>query len=289
VGTVSMGGRSEGLPALWLWLACQCFAPWPHNPFPLPQTRPPQAVWGVSNIAGDCVQNRDALLADGAMASLLNYMGRLSGGDSRLSALRTSAWALSNLVRGTPPPEFALVQAALPTLARLLRSKVRARGVVVVVRGGGDADVFLPRPLPASCPTHPQNTLWSLSPMAVRGQDEEVVQDCCWAVSYLTNGSVEAQRGVLASDLVPIMTELLCHTAPVVLTPITRALGNLCAGEEQQVQAVLDAGALPHLVLLAQSTHVGTAKEACWTLSNIAGGPPHHAMVGDGDGGGGGG
>ena len=40
----------------------------------------------------------------------------------KISMLRNATWTLSNFCRGKPPPDFALVNEALPTLARLINA-----------------------------------------------------------------------------------------------------------------------------------------------------------------------
>ena len=64
------------------------------------------------------------------------------------------------LIRGKPQPEFMAVRPALPTLAQLIYS--------------------------------PVSTIWCVSISAAgNAQDEEVLTDACWALSYLSDGPNE--------------------------------------------------------------------------------------------------
>lgn len=45
--------------------------------------------------------------------------------------------------------------------------------------------------------------------MLVKHSDKEVVSDACWALSYLTDGSVERIQAVIDSGVVPRLVELL--------------------------------------------------------------------------------
>ena len=56
-------------------------------------------------------------------------------------------------------------------------------------------------------------------------------------------------------------------------TPALRTVGNICAQEAEQTQAVLDCGALPRLGALLHSPKKEMRKEACWAVSNITAGP----------------
>ena len=45
--------------------------------------------------------------------------------------------------------------------------------------------------------------------MLVNNHDKEVVSDACWALSYLTDGSVERIQAVLDSGVAPRLVQLL--------------------------------------------------------------------------------
>ena len=74
-----------------------------------------QAVWALGNIAGDSPEFRDAVLN----AKALSFMVNAASNGNSISLLRQIAFAISNLCRGKPAPQFALVKPALPLLAKL--------------------------------------------------------------------------------------------------------------------------------------------------------------------------
>lgn len=77
-----------------------------------------QSVWALGNIGGDSVELRDAVLAAGVLPPLL-----LLNLDTPVSVLRTAAFLIANLCRGTPQPDWAVVSPVLPLIARLLEAE----------------------------------------------------------------------------------------------------------------------------------------------------------------------
>lgn len=72
----------------------------------------------------------------------------------------------------------------------------------------------------------------------------------------------------MTADLVKHLTT----QATTVVTPALRTLGNFVSGNDQQTQAVLDAGALIYMASLLHNPKKNIRKETCWLLSNIAAG-----------------
>jgi len=69
--------------------------------------------------------------------------------------------------------------------------------------------------------------------------------------------------------------ELMAHSNASIQTPALRTIGNVATGDDKQTDAVVAAGALPHLGALMRSSKKGLRKEAVWTISNITAGSKH--------------
>jgi hypothetical protein len=106
----------------------------------------------------------------------------------------------------------------------------------------------------------------------IYSQDEEVLTDACWALSYLSDGPNEKIQAVIEAGVCRRLVELLVHPSPSVQTPALRVVGNIATGDDLQTQIITSCSVLPPLLTLLGSTKKGLRKEACWTISNITAG-----------------
>lgn len=122
----------------------------------------------------------------------------------------TMTFAVSNLCRGKPSPEFNLVQ---PFIAPLI--------------------------LGLQYLAHNEDTR----------ENPESPVDICWSLCYLSDGAEECAQALLDAGVAPLMMGILARFKdhPRVVLPAIRTFGNYVAGTHAHTDVVLQAGLLNHL------------------------------------------
>lgn len=224
-----------------------------------------QACWALSNIAGDCAELRDAVLAAAVLDPLLGLLMR----STRDSVVRTCAWTLSNLCRSKPEPPLAEMRRCLPVLAGLLDA--------------ADADVVA-------------DAAWALSFICDESTKEnlriQAVLDCgvlprvvqllgderthkmvrmplLRVVGNVVTGSDEQTQLVLNHGTLPALAKLLAVPGSRLRKEAVWTCSNIAAGTREQMQALIESGVVKGLVQGFAGESFEVKKEICWVLSNV--------------------
>jgi len=222
-----------------------------------------QAIWALGNIAGDSPHWRDYVLSFDAMPLLLDNFTDLS----RESLIRNAIWTLSNFCRGKPPPDFRVVQPALPILAYMIRSD--------------DADVLADACWALSYlsdgPNHKIQAVIEarVVPRLVQLLDHPqftVQTPALRCIGNIVTGDDQQTQTVIDLGALPALSRLLDSTKRAIRKETCWTLSNITAGNEEQIEHVFNAGVIPRLVSMLSTSPLEIKKEVCWALSNATSG-----------------
>ena len=245
------------------------------------------------------VAARDVILAAGIMNQLLCC---LEAHPNDLSLQRIGSWTLSNLVEGifqqpshgkggSKTPDYASsdeieMSTLLPTLRRLLRiadaevlsytcwtlshlcdgPSSHISAVVTTAKDSkGPRGGLVPRLVELLL-----HASWRVTKPALRTIGNIVCAECSDDNNHSSSSPTDYTEIILFCGAVPRLMELVTHSNREIQKEACWTLSNIAAGTVDQIQAVIDSGAIPPLVKLVsdKSTDQEVRSEACWVVLN---------------------
>ena len=261
-----------------------------------------QAIWALANVAGDSPPCRDLVLRSGFMRPLLQQLHP----ESTLSTLRHGTWALSNLCRGNPAPDFEMVKPALPKLSQLLScqdaevladacwslfylSKGSSENTQAILETGvckGLVELLthqsslvqtpaLKTVINTTAGNHLQtqfvidnDVLPSLYTL-LSNQSKSIQREACWALSNIVDDKEHIQA-VLDCNIAAPLIQLLMNEEPEIRNEAGRAISSATAfGSRQQVKFLVQQGCIPPLCDMLNANDPEVVQKVLEALENI--------------------
>ncbi|KAJ9559181.1 hypothetical protein OSB04_013795 [Centaurea solstitialis] len=220
-----------------------------------------EAAWALAKIASGTTENTKVIVDHGVVPICINLLASPSD-DVREKAV----WALGN-VAGDSPGYRGVVLGHGALMPLLFQLKEDAKLSMLRIATWALSNFCQGEPRLSFEQMRP--TLSALT-FLVKLNDEEVLTNSCWALSYLSRGTNTRVQAVIDAGICKRLVELLTHPSHSVSEPALLTLHNIATGDHVQIQHIIGHGLLPCLLSLLTNNHERSLqKEACWVISSI--------------------
>ncbi|TMS38034.1 hypothetical protein L596_004848 [Steinernema carpocapsae] len=232
-----------------------------------------ESAWGLTNVVSGTTEQTMHAVQKGCVLPLLELSV-----SKDLKLAEQAVWALANITGEGPQFRDAVLEQRGLEVILLLTQKV------------SDLKLEFVRTLAwwysnlcrhkKTCPgVEVLRQIASGINILIQYDDDEVQRDCCWALTYLTDGPDDVMLAAHQAGVVKQVIKFLADMLPKKLTqcivPAIRVLGNFTSGADELTQVIVDSGVLEtHIHELMKTRTPSVLKEVTWLLSNIFAGTP---------------
>ncbi|KAJ3430487.1 importin subunit alpha [Anaeramoeba flamelloides] len=220
-----------------------------------------QCVWGLGNIAGDCIKFRNFILE--IPNSIENIINIISKNQNNVDILQNSAWTLSNLCRGEPHPPHKLIKNIIPIFSKLIHHDSEQL-VIDTCWGLNYLSLGSPENIDEIFKSGCLDKLIQL----LNHQSFQIRTPVIRTIGNLVNGDHRQTQIVLDHELLDNLKKNLNDPQIQIVKEACWVLSNITAGTNKQVDLVIQKNIFPIIFKLLKSDVYVIKKESCWVICN---------------------
>lgn len=221
-----------------------------------------EALWWLTNVASGKASHVQELVDRGAIPVLINLLG-----SQHRNIVEQSIWTLGNIAgESSKFKNFILKEKAIKSLGEIFKdsdkNSMMARNLAWCI-----TNLLRGKPIPSL------EDIYYLLPIYWKGlkihSKKEIVADLLWGISYMSDSGEKVALKLLELSVLESIIEAMKSNCSNIVLPAVRTLGNFVTWDDNETQAIIEAGILPVLWGLLDNTDAAIRKESWWTLSNI--------------------
>ena len=229
-----------------------------------------QAIWGLGNISGDCVEFRSIVMKSSAVEVLLDVYDRAGS----MKIQEQIVWVFANICRLRPEQEQIhavlkkIVVKLIDVFTKTSNPEVQDDALFGICKctKSSAIEMFANQDFLAKLLTFQQ---WLFSDVINNKHRLSAVNSILGGLTSSNNNS-HTMMVIKGGFLTPLTLLLSATDEESLVREVCWVLSNIAIGEDEQVRALLaESGLIPKVIQITKSHHVDLSKEAVWMLCNL--------------------
>eukprot|EP01052_Picozoa_sp_SAG31_P029312 SAG31_NODE_2904_length_4928_cov_3.585007_1_plen_492_part_00 len=220
-----------------------------------------EAAWVLTNVASGTTDHCQAVIDCGALRILVPLLGSTDD-----CVREQSIWAIGNIAGDSVRLRDIVLEHQIHEPLLEILANENCRISMVRIAAWLLSNLWRGNPTPSSSPA--SMVMPVLAQLVARHTDEEVLQDCCWTLKYLTDADERVKYALAERLLLHRLVDLLQHRSTKVVRVAKNVSVNVCraltAAGSQVLEVAVENGCIPLLVSL-----LGKEASASEVLSTI--------------------